>query len=221
MDAHAFTPYVPLGYSATETEARATAFANLMQQRRSVRHFSPEPVPRVVIEAILHTANAAPSGANKQPWTFVAVQDAEVKKQIRTAAEAEEYQNYHGRMPAEWLNDIAHLGTDWHKAFLEVAHWLIVAFRQVHGVDANGQKTKHYYTQESIGLACGFLIAAIQNAGLITLTHTPSPLDFLQRVLNRPANEKGFLLLPVGYPASDAVVPVQPRKGLADTVVWI
>ena len=165
------------------------------------------------------TAASAPSGANKQPWIFCAVSDPALKRRIREAAEAEEYQSYTSRMSSEWLADLAPLGTDWHKPFLETAPWLIVAFRQIYALDGD-QKRPNYYVMESVGLACGLLLTAIHQAGLVALAHTPSPMDFLSRLLNRPANEKPFLLIPVGYPAPDALVPDIARKPAQDVVVW-
>ncbi|HAD98821.1 MAG TPA: nitroreductase family protein [Cryomorphaceae bacterium] len=186
-----------------------------MDQRRSVRDFSDKAVPREEVEQLIRIASTAPSGAHKQPWTFVAVSNPILKKKIREAAEKEEYEFYHGRATQEWLDDLAPIGTDWHKPFLEIAPWLIVVFKKSYNNEGEG-KSKNYYVQESVGIACGFLIAAIHQAGLVTLTHTPSPMNFLADILERPANEKPFLLLPVGYPASDACVPDLKRKALAE-----
>ena len=161
------------------------------------------------------TASSAPSGAHKQPWSFCAISDKGIKSEIRKAAEEEEYQNYHGRMSDEWLKDLEKFGTDWQKPFLEKAPWLIVMFKKTYDVEADGSRAKNYYVSESVGIAAGFLITAIHMAGLVTLTHTPSPMNFLEKILDRPANEKAFLLLPVGYPEQDAVVPVLQRKALA------
>ena len=171
-------------------------------------------VDRETIEKIIRIASSAPSGANKQPWHFVAVQDPEVKRQIREAAEKEEKVFYEGRAGEKWLKDLEPLATNWQKPFLEEAPWLIVVFRQNYDIDALGVKTKNYYVQESVGIACGFLIASIHMAGLATLTHTPSPMGFLSKILGRPENEKSFLLLPVGYPATDGTVPNIQRKNL-------
>jgi iodotyrosine deiodinase len=201
---------------------RAVEFESRLKTRRSTRHFSSRPVPRELIDAALRIASRAPSGANQQPWHFVVVSDAEVKRQIREAAEAEEKESYEHRMPGDWLEALAPLGTDWHKEFLEIVPHLIVVFRQDYGIaqEANGteRKIKHYYAQESVGIACGFLIAAIHWMGLATLTHTPSPMGFLSRILKRPPNEKAFLLLPVGYPAEDAEVPDIRKKDLEEIV---
>ncbi|MGI8550196.1 MAG: nitroreductase family protein, partial [Dehalococcoidia bacterium] len=178
-----------------------------------------DPVPREVIGNLIQTAGTAPSGANKQPWRFVAIADSALKQQIRLAAEGEERESYEHRMPEQWLDDLAPLGTDWHKEFLEVAPWLIVVFRQDFGLVA-GVRRPYYYTQESTGIAVGLLIAAAHNAGLAILTHTPSPMGFLSRLLERPRNEKPFILLPVGYPAEDALVPDIGRKPLDEICAW-
>lgn len=192
---------------ADQVQTGSQSFRDTLASRRSVRHFSDNPVDASVIRNIVMTAASAPSGANKQPWTFCAVQNPEIKRKIRMAAEKEEYENYHGRMSEEWLRDLAPLDTDWHKEFLETAPWLIVIFKKSYNLDKSGNKTKNYYVNESVGIAAGFLIAAIHLAGLVTLTHSPSPMNFLCEILERPENEKPYLLLPVGYPASDAVVP--------------
>lgn len=208
----------------TDLLDRSRAYFEFMNTRRSLRDFSDRPVPRAVIENVVMTASTAPSGANKQPWTFCVVGDPVLKQQIREAAEAEEYRSYSGRMSPEWLADLAPLGTDWRKPFLETAPWLIILFRRIYELDetrpAGEQKRTNYYVMESVGLAGGFLLAAIHQAGLVALTHTPSPMDFLTKLLNRPANEKPFLLIPVGYPASDAQVPDIRRKRAEDVLVW-
>ena len=196
----------------------ASDFERRMKTRRSVRAFSPEPVPIGLIESAIRTAASAPSGANQQPWRFVVVQDPEVKRRIREAAEAEEKVNYERRFPGEWLEALEPFGTDWHKEFLETAPYLIAVFRIDYGLDGE-RKIKHYYVQESVGLACGFLLAALHLAGLATLTHTPSPMGFLSEILDRPKNERPFLLIPVGYPAPDAEVPVLEKKRLADVMI--
>ncbi len=195
-----------------EMLARARAFADHMALRRTVRDFSDRPVPREIIAACLECAGQAPSGANKQPWHFEAVSNPELKRKIRLAAEEEERRFYTGRAPEDWLEDLAPLGTDANKPFLETAPWLIAIFEQRHGRDAEGNKRKHYYTRESVGLAAGFLIAALHQAGLATLTHTPSPMGFLREILGRPASERAFLLLVAGHPAPDAMVPDIRRK---------
>ena len=182
-----------------------------MNKRRSVRHFSSKAVPFEVIRNAVMTAASAPSGANKQPWTFVIVEDPEVKRKIRMAAEKEEKEFYDHRAPDEWLADLEPMGTDWRKPFLEDAPYLIVIFKKNYRVDKT-QHLKNYYVNESVGIASGFLLTAIHNAGLAALTHTPSPMGFLSKILNRPRNEKAFLLIPVGYPAADAEVPVLTKK---------
>jgi nitroreductase len=189
-----------------------------MATRRTVRHFSRDAVPDDLIDAAIAIAGAAPSGANMQPWRFVVVRDPEVKRRIRMAAEEEELAFYERRAPDDWLTALAPLGTDWRKEFLEAAPCLIVVFRLDYSVerDAGGveRRIKHYYVSESVGIACGFLIAALHIAGLATLTHTPSPMGFLSSILERPRNEKPFLLIPVGFPATDAVVPAITRRTL-------
>ena len=199
---------------------RSNSYHDLLQRRRSIRQFSSKPVSREVIENIIMTAASAPSGAHKQPWVFCAVADPEIKREIRKAAEKEEYLNYHGRMSEEWLADLAILGTDWKKPFLETVPWLIVVFKQIYS-DQDAYKKKHYYVNESVGLACGFLLSAIHYTGLVALTHTPSPMNFLGKILNRPENEKAFLLIPVGHPADNAVVPAITRKSKDEVTVWV
>jgi iodotyrosine deiodinase len=217
-------PHQPLSFtrlSAGEQRERARAFFDAMRTRRTIRAFSSDPVPIEAIEDAIRVANLAPSGANQQPWRFVVVKDPELKRKIREAAEAEERENYENRFPDEWLEALAPLGTDWHKEFLEIAPYLIVMFRIDYGVDPArpDKRIKHYYVQESAGIAAGFLIAALHMAGLATLTHTPSPMGFLGRVLDRPPNERPFLLLPVGYPAPDATVPVLAKKTLDEVMI--
>jgi nitroreductase len=204
---------------ADKTASNAAEYLSMMHQRRSLRHFTNEDVPRCVIEDIIMTASTAPSGAHKQPWVFCAISDPEIKRQMRQAAEREEYESYHGRMTPEWLADLAPLGTDWHKEFIETVPWVIVVFKKAYDI-VDGKKRKNYYVNESVGLATGFLIAAIHNAGLVTLTHTPSPMNFLQKILNRPENERPYLLLPVGYPAEGAMVPDIHRKGAEDVIEY-
>jgi len=216
-------PSVPLEFDRlpeAEMRARARAFDELLQARRSVRHFSTQPVPLDVIEDCIRTAGSAPSGAHMQPWTFALVTDPEVKRAIRLAAEEEERDNYGGRMNDQWLADLERLGTTAEKPFLEQAPLLIVVLRQAWGL-WEGERRQHYYTQESVGIAAGFLLAALHNAGLATLTHTPSPMAFLSRILQRPENEKPFLLIPVGYPARDCRIPVLERKPLDEILVRV
>jgi iodotyrosine deiodinase len=216
----AFIPYRPT-FVPTDANLleRSRAYYLFMTTRRTVRNFSERPVPREVIEALVMAASTAPSGAHKQPWTFCVVGNPDLKHQIREAAEAEEYRSYTRRMSAEWLEDLAPLGTDWRKPFLETAPWLIILFRRIYETDGD-RKRPNYYVMESVGLAAGFLLTAVHNAGLVALTHTPSPMDFLTKLLNRPANEKPFLLIPVGYPADDATVPDIHRKETDDVLVW-
>ncbi len=202
-------------------EKLAADFYETIDRRRSVRDFSAQKVSRETIEKILLAASSAPSGAHKQPWTFVAVSAPEIKKRIREAAEIEERENYAGRMSDEWLRDLAPLGTDDQKPFLEVAPWLIVVFRKSWDAAPDGSQRKNYYVQESVGIACGFLLAAIHAAGLVALTHTPSPMNFLQKILGRPENERPFLLVPVGFPADGCRVPDIKRKEADEVIVWL
>lgn len=204
----------------TEMQARAEAFLTLMRRRRTVRDFSDRPVPRSLIETAIAAAGTAPSGANQQPWTFVAVADPAIKRRIRVAAEAEEQAFYAGRAGEDWLGALAPLGTDADKPFLETAPWLIAVFGQRWGVGPDGAKVKHYYVPESVGIATGFLIAALHGAGLATLTHTPSPMGFLNEILGRPDAEKASVLLVVGYPAEGAVVPRIAKKPLDAIAVF-
>lgn len=215
--------FVPLAHTrlpADEMLARGRAFHAEMDRRRTTRHFSPEPVPRELIELAIRTAGTAPSGAHQQPWTFVAVSDPALKQQIREAAEQEERAFYHGRAPAEWVEALAPLGTDEHKAHLTDAPWVVVLFRQVHGVRPDGSPRTFYYTQESCGIAAGLFIAAVHRMGLVTLTHTPNPMAFLAELLQRPAHERAMLVMPVGYPAAGARVPDLRRKALEEIAVW-
>jgi nitroreductase len=201
--------------------ARAREWYDEMDRRRSVRRFSPEPVPREAIELAIRTASTAPSGAHHQPWRFVAVADPTIRHRIREAAEAEERESYGGRMPDEWLRELAPLGTDWHKAYLDVAPWIVVLFEETHGFHADGRPRKHYYVRESVGIACGMFLTAIHRMGLVALTHTPSPMGFLNEVLGRPANERPFVVMPVGHPAPDCVVPDLRRKPLDDVAIFL
>ena len=200
---------------------RAAEFYAEMRRRRTVRHFSPRPVPRAVIEHCVAAAGTAPSGANQQPWHFAIVSDPQVKRQIRLAAEAEEREFYSRRATEEWLEALAPLGTDANKPFLETAPHLIAVFAQPFTLQANGHKVKHYYVTESVGIATGILITALHHCGLATLTHTPSPMAFLTRILNRPAHERPFLLLVAGYPADDAKAPVISKKSLDEIASFI
>lgn len=213
-----FKKYKGLEFSIEEQLERSEAFYHLMDKRRSLRFFSDQAIPENVIENIIKTASTAPSGAHKQPWKFCVVQSPEIKKAIREAAEKEEYENYNGRMSDDWLKDLEKFDTNWKKPFLEIAPALIVVFKETYGFE-KGDKSKNYYVNESVGLATGMLLAAIHHAGLISLTHTPSPLNFLSKVLDRPENEKPFLLIPIGYPSEDAVVPILERKKLNEIMV--
>ncbi|MBL4625476.1 MAG: nitroreductase family protein, partial [Flavobacteriales bacterium] len=199
MPEYKFIPYNIPEKSADEMLTDSKEFYQWLEGRRSVRDFSDKQVPKKVLENIIMAASTAPSGAHKQPWTFCLVSSAEIKSKIREAAEKEERENYDGRMSERWLKDLAPLGTSDVKEFLEVAPWLIVVFKRAYEIE-KGEKRNNYYVNESVGIACGFLITAIYNAGLVTLTHTPSPMNFLAKVLNRPENERAFSLLPVGYP---------------------
>jgi nitroreductase len=217
--------FVPLStyreYPVEEMQQRAREFYEEIKRRRTVREFSPRFVPQDIIENCLRAAGTAPNGANMQPWNFVVVSDLTVKRRIREAAEVEEREFYNHRAPPEWLDALAPLGTDWRKEFLETAPYLIVIFAQGYGVLPDGRKVKHYYAQESVGIATGFLIAALHHAGLATLTHTPSPMGFLNDILHRPSNERPFLVLVVGYPADDAKVPVITKKPLEEIATFI
>ena len=208
-------------YSLAEMQPRACAFYDEMRRRRTVRDFSTRPVPRSVIEACLRTAGTAPSGANQQPWHFVVVSDPVVKTRIRQAAEVEEREFYERRASQEWLDALAPIGTDANKPFLETAPYLIAIFAQTYGMAADGGKIKHYYVTESVGIATGLLIAALHHAGLVTLTHTPSPMGFLNEILGRPSNERPFLLLVVGHPAENAQVPVITKKALEEIATFV
>jgi nitroreductase len=201
---------------------RARELRAELARRRSVRHFSADPVPRELIELAIETASAAPSGAHRQPWRFVAVSDPATKRRIRAAAEEEERVSYlGGRMPPEWLAALLPLGTTWEKPYLEIVPWIVVVFEERYGLEADGSRRKNYYTTESVGIACGLFIAAIHRMGLATLTHTPSPMRFLAEILGRPANEKPLILFPVGYPAADCEVPDLERKRLDEVAVWV
>jgi iodotyrosine deiodinase len=216
---HPHIPYRPARIPTEEALARGRSLLAELEARRSCRFFSDEPVPREVIELAIRCASTAPSGAHRQPWRFVAVNDPGLKHALRV--EIEERESYEGgRMPPEWLEALAPLGTSWEKPFLEHAPWLVVVFEQVHGVAADGAPRKNYYVKESVGIACGLFLAALHRMGLSTLTHTPSPMQFLGKILGRPANERPFILFPVGYPSADATVPDLHRKPLAEVSSW-
>ena len=220
MKKEEFIPLQTQKLSEKEVIAKSENYYKKISKRRSVRDFSDKEVPREVIENILKAAGSAPSGANKQPWTFCVISNTELKSEIRKLAEIEEYENYHGRMSDSWKEDLKHLGTNHIKEFLEVAPYLIIVFKKVYDLDEEGGKLQNYYVNESAGIACGFLITAIHQAGLVTLTHTPSPMKFLQTALGRPKNEKAFLLLPVGYPAANCRVPNIEKKSLEEISFW-
>ncbi len=217
-----FVPHTDYqAYPPDEMQQRALEFYTAIKKRRTIRDFSDRPVPVEIIENCLRAAGTAPNGANLQPWHFVAIQDATIKKQIRDAAEEEEEAFYNGRAPQEWLDALAPLGTDARKPFLEMAPYLIAIFSKPYDLLDEGHKIKNYYASESVGIATGFLIAALHHAGLATLTHTPSPMRFLNQILNRPSNERPFLLLVVGYPADGATVPVISKKSLEQIATFI
>jgi iodotyrosine deiodinase len=212
-----FIPYKGISFDHETSLKRSHELYAFANQRRSIRHFSDQDVPFEIIKHVILTAGTAPSGAHKQPWTFCIVRSADLKSKIRQAAETEEHESYSSRMSEEWLNDLAPLGTDWQKPFIETAPWIIVVFKRAFEY-VDGKKHQNYYVNESVGIACGLLIHAIHHAGLVTLTHTPSPMNFLTKLLDRPDNERPYLLMPVGYPASDATVPNLERKGFDELV---
>jgi nitroreductase len=207
---------------SVEQQDRADSFFEEMNRRRSIRFFSDDPVPRHLVEQAIRTASTAPSGAHRQPWTFVLVGDPGLKLQIREAAEEEERINYEGgRLPEHWREALEPLGTDWHKEFLETVPWIVVMFEQRYGVDDNGEKQHHFYVKESCGIAAGIFIAALHHMGLATLTHTPSPMKFLTNLLGRPENERPISMFPIGYPADDCTVPDLRRKDLSEVLVEV
>lgn len=215
---HKFISYQQKELTKEEQLQKSEWFYHLLDKRRSIREFSDKPVDIEVINNIIKTASTAPSGAHKQPWTFCVISNGEIKKQIRAAAEKEERESYNSRMSDRWKKDLEPLGTNWEKPFIEIAPYIIVVFKRAFEV-IDGEKRNNYYVNESVGIACGMLISAIHNAGLVTLTHTPSPMNFLTKVLNRPENERAYLLLPVGYAANNAEVPDIQRKTLNDVMV--
>lgn len=220
INGYPFVSYRKETYNDLEMAKRSAEFYQWMNKRRTVRDFSDKPVTPAVIQDILLTASTAPSGAHKQPWTFCVISDPSLKKQIRMAAELEEKESYENRMSEEWLEDLAPLQTDWQKPFLETAPYLIAVFKRSYEFTNGGKKKQNYYVTESCGIACGFLLTAIHHAGLVALTHTPSPMNFLTRILNRPENEKPYLLIPVGYPLEECWVPSLSRKPLEEIAVW-
>ena len=200
--------------SEEEAVTKSESYFNKLNERRSVRDYSDKWIPKKIIDNLIKSASTAPSGAHKQPWTFCAISNQELKSKIRKAAEIEEKKSYQSRMSERWKKDLKPLGTNMNKPFLEIAPWLIVVFKKPYDFDKDGNKINNYYVNESVGIACGMMISAIQNAGLVTLTHTPSPMNFLSKILNRPSNERAFLLLPVGYPKFPTYVPDIKRKAL-------
>ena len=215
---HPFIPYTKEHFSDEEMAQRAKEFRDWAETRRSVRHFSDKHVPVEVMEELIMTGSSAPSGAHKQPWTFCLISNKELKAKLRELAEEEEYRSYNGRMSDEWIEDLAPLGTDWHKEFIDIAPWIVIIMKRAYEVGDEGKKLNNYYVSESVGLAAGFFLMAVHNAGLVALTHTPSPMNFISKALNRPENERPFLLIPVGFPADNAVVPDLSRK-LKDSVI--
>ena len=216
MDETSFIPYSHKSYPIEEMQQRSKSFLKSIQQRRTIRDFSDKPVPEEIIVNCLKSAGTAPSGANRQPWHFSVVSDMEIKKQIRKAAEEEEKKFYSGRAPDEWLEALEPLGTDENKPFLEVAPYLIVIFSEAYGLDDKGNKIKNYYVSESVGIATGMLITALHNAGLVTLTHTTRPMNFLRKILGRGENERAFLILVTGFPSENAIVPNIMKKDLEE-----
>jgi len=220
INGYEFIEHAPDQFSEAEMHERSATFFSLMNKRRTVREFSDKPISKEIIDTLLLTASTAPSGAHKQPWTFCVVSDPLLKSQIRVAAEKEEHENYHGRMSEEWMEDLKQFQIDWNKDFLETAPYLIIVFKKAYDQLENGKKGNNYYVTESVGLACGFLLAAIHHAGLVALTHTPSPMNFLSKILNRPENERPFLLIPIGYPTENTVVPNLKRRSLNEISVY-
>ena len=217
---HPFIPYSHETVSEEEGIAKGAALFDSLNARRSVRFFSDQSIPKAMIEHAIRCASTAPSGAHRQPWRFVAVSASEIKREIRLAAEAEERRNYDSRMSEEWKDALAPLGTDANKGYLEVVPWIVVVFAESYGLRPDGSKQKNYYVKESVGIACGLFIAALHEMGLCTLTHTPSPMRFLSKILNRPSNEQPYILFPIGYPATDCVVPDIQRKTLDEVSEW-
>jgi len=215
-----FIKYAPLNFSEQETIQRSHNFYEFMEKRRSVREFSDKDVPEEVIRSIIKTASTAPSGAHKQPWTFCVIRNKDLKSKLRALAEEEEKKNYDGRMSERWLKDLAPLGTNDIKDFIDIAPWIIIVMKKSYDFEPDGTRSTNYYVNESVGIASGFLIAAIHNAGLVTLTHTPSPMNFIAKALNRPEIEKPYLLLPVGYPSDDCEVPDLKRKEYEEIAIY-
>ncbi|MEM0939416.1 MAG: nitroreductase family protein [Bacteroidota bacterium] len=219
INGHVHIRYERDTYGLQEATQRSEDYYRWLDTRRTIRDISKKPVSRELIENLIRSGSTAPSGAHKQPWTFCAVANPEIKKAIREAAEKEEYESYHGRMSEQWLEDLKSFGTDWNKPFLEEAPWLVIVFKRIYQL-VNGEKTNNYYVNESVGIACGMLISAIHHAGLVTLTHTPSPMNFLSKILKRPENERPYLLLPIGYPKNEVFVPDIKRKKLEEVAIF-
>ena len=219
MENNDFISYQRPIIAPSEMLEKASSFHSFMEERRTLREFSEREISKEIMEEILMAASTAPSGAHKQPWVFCAVSDPKIKTQIREAAEKEEYTNYHGRMSEEWVDDLKPFSTNWNKPFLEKDPWLIIVMKKAYDFEGE-EKKNNYYVTESVGLAAGFLLTAIHNAGLVALTHTPSPMNFLTKVLERPANERPFLLIPVGYPTENAEVPNLTRKSAEEVIAY-
>ena len=215
---HPFIPYNQTALTDEKMLSNSKALFSKADQRRSVRDFSDKPVPKEVMENLIMTGSTAPSGAHKQPWTFCLISNKELKAKLRALAEEEEKKSYSGRMSDEWLEDLAPLGTDWVKEFIDIAPWIVIIMKRAYEVDSDGKKHNNYYVSESVGLAAGFFLMAVQNAGLVALTHTPSPMNFISKALERPENERPFLLIPVGHPAENAEVPALTRKSIEEVI---
>lgn len=215
---HPFIAYQQETKTEAEMLTAAESFYEWSNKRRSIRDFSDKPVPKEVMENLIMTASTAPSGANKQPWTFCLISNASLKSKLRSLAEEEEKKSYDGRMSEQWIKDLEPIGTDWVKEFIDVAPWIVIIMKRAYEINADGEKINNYYVSESVGLAAGFFLMAVQNAGLVALTHTPSPMNFISKALNRPENERPFLLLPVGYPSETAMVPNIQRKSKEDII---
>lgn len=217
---HPYIPYKGDEFSNEEMIERSKSFFDWADKRRSVRDFDSKPVPKEVMENILMTASTAPSGAHKQPWTFCLISNDALKSKLRALAEEEEKKSYGGRMSDEWLEDLAPLGTDWQKEFIDIAPWIVIVMKRAYEFNDDGSKQNNYYVSESVGLASGFLLMAVHQAGLVALTHTPSPMNFIAKALERPENERPFLLIPVGFPTKDAMVPDLSRKSKGDVIEY-
>ena len=215
---HPFIPYSREFVDAQTMLENSKTFRDWAEERRSVRDFSSKPVPKEVIENLIMTGSTAPSGAHKQPWTFCLISNTSLKSKLRALAEEEEKKSYEGRMSEQWLKDLEPLGTDWEKEFIDIAPWIVIIMKRAYEVGENGQKNNNYYVSESVGLAAGFFLMAVHNAGLVALTHTPSPMNFIAKALNRPENERPFLLIPVGYPSENATIPDIYRKNMDEVI---